>query len=158
VNRRPSPDRQPRSTVGAKVARPGAQYYLIVVSATSHNTDLDLGALIVNLYAKTGNSDSSYGTYSIQDAGCGTLPPPHLTDGATAAGDPAFFAVADGVTVTGTVCFQVDSADAKSLRLFTEPPFTYPDGLDDPPTPDAHAHWFALSSPESLAVAENRCY
>jgi hypothetical protein len=124
--------------------RPGAQDFLITVSATSHNTDLDLSALIVNLYAKTGNSFSTYGTYSIKDASCGTLPPPHLWDQATLIGDPATWVVADGQTVTGTICFQVDSDDAKTLQLFTEAPFQYPDGLDDPPTPDAHAHWFAL--------------
>jgi hypothetical protein len=124
--------------------RPGAQDFLIVVSATSHNTDLDLSALIVNLYAKTGNSFSTYGTYGIKDASCGNLPPPHLWDQATLEGDPARWVVADGQTVTGTICFQIDSDDAKSLRLFTESPFQYPDGLDTPAVPDAHAHWFAL--------------
>lgn len=122
--------------------RPGAQDYMIVVSATSHNTDLDLGALIANLYVKTGNSFSTYGTY--ENGGCGTLPPPHLWDHATLVGDPATFVVQDGETATGTICFQVDTADAKSLRLFTESPFQYANGLDEPPTPDAHAHWFAL--------------
>ena len=121
--------------------RPGAQDFLITVSATAHGGGLGLGGLEANLYAKTGNSNSTYGIYT--EGACGTLPQPHLTDRATVSGDPADFIVKDGQTVTGTICFQVDGDDAKTLRLFTEPPLLYPDGFNGP-SPDAHARWFLL--------------
>jgi hypothetical protein len=119
--------------------RPGAQDFLIVVSATAHGGTLALGSLITNLYAKTANSYSTYGIYT--EGACGTLPPPHLTDTATFSGGD--FQVADEQTVSGTICFQVDSDDARTLRLFTEPPLQNPDGISDP-SPDAKAVWFLL--------------
>ncbi len=122
--------------------RPGAQDFLIVISATAHGSALGLGSLLANLYAKTGNSNSTYSIYT--QGACGTLPPPHLWDQATfSPRDPTDFVVNDGQTVTGTICFQVDNDDAKTLRLFTEPPLLYPDGVTDP-SPDAHARWFSL--------------
>jgi hypothetical protein len=90
----------------------GMQFYLISLSLTYHGADTG------NAYGLTWKAvDANNVAYTTYDPSCGVIP-------------QEFNAGADvfpGGTITGNICFVVDSSTAKTLVLYAEPSFSFGD-------------------------------
>jgi hypothetical protein len=94
---------------------PGQQFVLITLSATYEGAESSSQLLAGNAFQLVGESSVAYRSY---DPGCGVIPNAiPLTE------------VFSGGTITGNICFSVNSTDVDSLVMFTEDFVTFDDDI-----------------------------